>query len=256
MSAGEPPTLYLSIILPGYNERAGLEAAVATYQAALADAGITDYEIILVDDGSTDGTRELADALARGDPRVRVLHHAVNQGQVRAILNGFRAAHGRVLTHNGIDLPFDPGDTPSALVCFHEEADVVVVERVDRGSYGLIRKLLSWANVLLVKSLFRSPCRDHNFVQFFRREVLEAVPVRSSGVSTVTTELIVRAIRQGFRVVRIPGDYHCRQAGRSTITARKAFHALAQTLRLWWLLRRPEPTSTLRPPRQLSEAAS
>jgi hypothetical protein len=67
--------------------------------------------------------------------------------------------------------------------------------------------------------------------------VIEAVPVRSAGVSTVTLELIVRASRRGFRVVRMAADYHQRRAGRSTVTVRKVFHALAQTLRLWLLLR-------------------
>lgn len=231
----------LSIVLPAYNERDGLPAAVDAYRSALGAAGFADYEIILVNDGSSDGTGALADALAHTDSCVRVLHHERNQGQVQAILNGFRAAHGRIVTHNGIDLPFHPRDVSQVLARFAEGADVVVVERIDRASYGLVRKLLSWGNVALLKLLFRSPCRDHNFVQFFRREVLAALPVRSRGVSTVTSELIVRAARQGFRVVRLPAAYHRRQSGRSTITPRKALHAFGQTLLLWWLLRRTGP---------------
>jgi glycosyltransferase involved in cell wall biosynthesis len=227
----------LSIVLPVYNEREALQPALDAYHVALSDAGIEDYEIILVDDGSTDGTGELAEAIAGADERVRVIHHDQNQGQVWAILTGFQAARGRVLTHNGIDLPFDPRDLPRALACFADGVDVVLVERTDRASYGLTRKVLSWANVLLLKLLLGTPFRDHNFVQFYRREVIAAVPVRSSGVSTVTAELIVRALRHGFRVVSVAAEYHRRRTGQSTITVRKVVDAAWQTLRLWWLLR-------------------
>src|SRR5262249_15432118 len=157
----------LSIVLPAYNERDGIAQAVDAHHAALAEAGIADYEVILVDDGSCDGTGDSADALAQKDARVRVLHHAQNLGQVQSILNGFRAARGDIVTHNGIDLPFDPRDVPHALAPFAEGADVVVVERIDRASYGLMRKALSWGNIVMLKLLFRSPCRDHNFVQFY-----------------------------------------------------------------------------------------
>jgi hypothetical protein len=132
----------------------------------------------------------------------------------------------------------------------------VVVERNDRTSYGLVRKAVSWVNLLLVRLLFRSPCRDHNFIQFYRREIIEAVPVRSTGVSTVTLEFIVRASRQGFRVVRMAADYHQRRAGRSTVTARKVFHALVQTLRLWLLLRQEKQACQERSAHPMSEVVA
>jgi glycosyltransferase involved in cell wall biosynthesis len=232
-----PTALQLSIVLPVYNERPALQPAIEAYRAALADSGIEDYEIILVDDGSSDGTGELAEAIAAADRRVRVLRHERNQGQVQAILNGFRAARGRVLTHNGIDLPFDPRDVPRALACFADGADVVVVERADRACYGLTRKVLSWANMLLLKVLLGTPFRDHNFVQFYRREVIAAAPVRSSGVNTVTPELILRALRHGFRVVSVAAQYHGRRTGQSTLTVQKVAHAVWQTQHLWWVLR-------------------
>jgi dolichol-phosphate mannosyltransferase len=241
MTAG----VQLSVVLPCYNEMAALEPAVAVYRESLGADGMADYEIILVNDGSTDGTGEQAEAIARADPRVRVIHRGHNQGQVRAILSGFRAARGRLVTHNGIDLPFHPRDTARVLAGFAAGADVVIVERLDRASYGIARKLLSWANVLVLRLLLGTPFRDHNFVQFFRREVITAVPVRSSGVNTVTTELILRAFRQGFRVLRVGAEYHRRRTGRSTITARKVLHALGQTVRLWWQLRFQEPAGCL-----------
>ena len=237
----------LSIVLPAYNERRGLAAAVETYLRELP-AFVPDFELVVVNDASTDGTGDVADTLAAGDARVRVLHHATNCGQVAAILNGFRAARGRVVTHNGIDLPFHPRDTAGPLERLRAGADVVVVERIDRRAYGFTRWAMSRANVLLLRGMFGSHFRDHNFVQFFRREVVEALPVVSRGVSTVTPELIFRAVRAGFIVEAMPAEYHERATGRSTITLRKAAHAFAETLRLWRHLHTPErpvPVGTL-----------
>lgn len=226
----------LSIVLPGYNERASLVSAIEAYRQALDEIGQHDYELLIVDDGSTDDTGAVARSLADADPRVRLLSHPVNRGQVESILTGFGEARGEIVTHNGMDLPFDPRDMAEPLRRFSHGADVVVVEREHRGSYGWARRLLSWANVAIVRALFRSPARDHNFVQFFRRDVVSRLPVRSRGVSTVTTELILRAFRRGYQVHRVTAPYHARRAGRSTITARKAARALMETLRLRWRL--------------------
>ncbi len=234
----------LTLVLPAFNEEASLPQALRRCAESLEHAGLTDHEIIVVNDGSTDRTGELAEAHAARDRRVRVIHHAVNRGQSAAFLHGFARARGRVIGWNGTDLPFDPGDVPRVLDLIDAGADVVVVERRDRSAYGVVRRLISWANVLTLKALFASPLNDHNFVQFFRREVLTALPVRSRGVSTVTAELIFRARRAGYRVAAMTADYHPRRAGSSTITPARVLHTLAETLRLRWILWR----EAIRPP--------
>ena len=245
MPSDEQTEPKLSVILPGYNEREALPSAVRRYLEAMddpaigcADAGGS--EIIVVDDGSTDGMGELADEMARADARVRVIHHERNLGQVAGILSGFRQARGRIVTHNGMDLPFDPRETGRALALFDEGADVVVVQRETREAYGLLRKIVSWGNIVLVQSLFDTPFLDHNFTQFFRRTVVESIPVRSCGVSTVTLELVVRSLRKGYRVVGLSTSYHEREIGQSTVNMRRTLHTAKETVGLWRLMRRPD----------------
>lgn len=222
----------LSIVLPGYNEHQSLAAAVDAHRRACDVMGISGFEIIIVDDASTDGMDQVAAQLTAADPRVRVLTHTVNRGQVAAILTGLRAARGKIVTHNGVDLPFNPNDLSHVWPRLAAGADVVVVERLDRRAYGWGRKLLSWINVALLRLLFHTPVSDHNFVQFFRRETLVHLPLRSRGVSTVTAELVVRAFAAGYRVDRIAADYCARRAGRGSVTLWRAAAALTETLRL------------------------
>lgn len=61
---GNPVTEPVSVIVPAYNESAGIEAAVRSLVAS--DHQV---EVIVVDDGSTDGTADIVEAL-----RLRGVH--------------------------------------------------------------------------------------------------------------------------------------------------------------------------------------
>lgn len=86
-----PPTV--SIITPVWNAADTLEATVASARAQTRG----DWEMLLVDDGSTDGSRALAERLAAGEPRIRLLGGAVNRGPAAARNAGIRAARGRFI---------------------------------------------------------------------------------------------------------------------------------------------------------------
>ena len=226
------------MVLPAYNEQDALEEAVRAYLEALPAGGIDDFELLIVNDGSRDRTGEIADRLVAAEPRVRVLHNERNLGQSASFLRGFEHARGRVITWNGADLPFDPRDAKRMLDRIDAGADVVVVERADRSAYGLKRKIVSRANVLILRLLLGSRFRDHNFVQFFRREVVESMTIVSRGVSTTAVEMIMRACRGPWRVEAVTAPYHQRIHGASTVTTGKIFRALGDTIRLWRVLRR------------------
>ncbi|HXG08803.1 MAG TPA: glycosyltransferase family 2 protein [Gemmataceae bacterium] len=235
------PAVELSVILPAYNEGEAVAHAIERYAACLPGF-CESFEIIVVNDGSTDDTGTIAARAAADRPYVRVLSNPRNLGQVASMLRGFAESRGRVLTHNGVDLPFAPEDTGKLLECLRQGADVVVAQRIHRRAYGVTRKVISWCNILLVKAMFRSPFTDHNFVQAYRREVLDAITVESAGVSTVTTELILKALRQGFHVRSLPADYQERRTGRSTVTLAKIARTMKELLKLWGIMRRPMPS--------------
>lgn len=83
----------VSVIIPAYNAADVLERCV---RSVLAQT-YARFEVLLVDDGSRDGTPELADALAREDGRVRVVHKE-NGGVSSARNAGLDEARGEWLT--------------------------------------------------------------------------------------------------------------------------------------------------------------
>ncbi len=86
----------VSVVLPVYNHRALLPAAIASVLAQTYG----DFELIIVNDGSTDGTRQYLDALT--DPRIVVVHQD-NQRLPGALNAGFARARGELLTWTSAD---------------------------------------------------------------------------------------------------------------------------------------------------------
>lgn len=83
----------VSIVTPVWNAAATLRDTVASVRAQT----LADWELILVDDASTDGSRDLARALAAGEPRIRLIERAANGGAAAARNDAIRAARGRLI---------------------------------------------------------------------------------------------------------------------------------------------------------------
>jgi glycosyltransferase involved in cell wall biosynthesis len=79
-----------SVLLPFFNERSHLRAAIMSVQAQT----YPNWEIVAVDDGSTDGSGEIVTRAASDDPRVRLVRRK-NGGLPAARNTGIGAARGR-----------------------------------------------------------------------------------------------------------------------------------------------------------------
>ena len=73
---GPPPAPDVSVVVIGYNDRANLPNAVRS----VLDQTLRNLEVIVVDDCSTDGSGEVAEELAREDPRITVVRLPENSG--------------------------------------------------------------------------------------------------------------------------------------------------------------------------------
>lgn len=141
----------LSIVTTLYRSAAHLETFYRQ-MAEQAQKVTSDYELILVNDGSPDDSLDIAIALHRVDPRVRVLDLSRNFGHHRAMMTGLAHARGDLVFLVDSDLEEDPAWLPE----FHQElrrsgADVVygVQERrkgglFERVSGPVFYRLFAW----------------------------------------------------------------------------------------------------------------
>jgi glycosyltransferase involved in cell wall biosynthesis len=97
----------LSVVIPAYNEEAGIAAIakrVLAVRPALAEVGVSDLELLVVDDGSADGTAAAGSAVAG----VRLIRHPHNRGYGAALKTGFGQACGDLIGFLDADGTYPP----------------------------------------------------------------------------------------------------------------------------------------------------
>lgn len=117
----------ISLVMPCYQNGATLERTVRSILAQT----FADWELIAVDDGSTDDTGARLDALAKEEPRMRVLHQA--NGGVSAARNaGMACARGRFIGFVDADDHLLPGALEALLAMTDERTDIVCAAYIMR----------------------------------------------------------------------------------------------------------------------------
>jgi glycosyltransferase involved in cell wall biosynthesis len=221
-----------------YNEEAYVERAVAAARAALEELG-AEFEILIVNDASTDRTAERAEALAREDPRVRVVHNERNRTLGGTLRRGYSLATKDLVLYSDADLPFDFKEAGRAIhLLEYQQADVLAAYRFDRTSEGLLRTFYTLAYSALVRTLFRLRLRDINFsFKLFRRSLLERIELRSEG-SFIDAEFLLRARRAGATIIQMGVDYFPRVRGVSSLASPRVIAGILREMaRLWRELR-------------------
>lgn len=209
----------ISLFLPAWNEEDYVERAVTRALDVLPRL-TDDFEIIVVNDASTDRTKEIAEGLASRIPQLRVITHETNLKLGGAMRTGMSASTKDIVVYSDIDLPWDLRELERALhLMDYLEADMICAFRFDRTSEGPKRIIYSFVYNMLIRSLFDINIKDVNFsFKVMHRRVLEAVELKALG-SFIDAELVVKAIRKGFRVFQMGVDYFPRTRGVSTLAS-------------------------------------
>ncbi len=200
----------LSVGLPAHNEAANIGPMVDMVREKVGPL-VDDLEIIVLDDGSSDGTGEVVRRLAEDDPRVRLIRHPVNQGYGAAVRDALWAATKELVFFTDSDRQFDIGEIDRFLPRIGE-ADLVIGYRYAR-SDPWHRRFFGNGWSWLVNLLFGYTARDVDCAfKLFRREILDAIEVRSGG-AMFSAEFLVRAKAAGYRIVEEPVGHYPRVAG-------------------------------------------
>lgn len=241
MTAGDGPAYDgVWVVLPTYNEAENLEPIAAAILDALPGA-----TLLVVDDSSPDGTGDLADGLAAGNPRVRVRHRAAKQGLGRAYLDGFRVALAEEASFI-VQMDADWSHDPAALTSLIEparadQADLVIGSRYTRGGsvvdWGLARRAISRGGSLFARAVLGLKPRDlTGGFKAWRAPTLGSIPFEGihAGGYVFQIEMTYRASRLGARILEVPITFRDRRVGQSKMSRRIVVEALLVVLQLRW----------------------
>jgi dolichol-phosphate mannosyltransferase len=228
------------IVLPTYNEAENLEGIAAAILASVPSS-----TLLVVDDGSPDGTGDIADRLAAGNPRVRVKHRPAKAGLGRAYLDGFGTAldaGASSVIQMDADWSHDPAALPSLLASIVEDrADLAIGSRYVKGGkvldWGLGRRIVSRGGSIFARTVLGLAPHDlTGGFKAWRAATLAAIPFDGvhAGGYVFQIEMTYRASRAGARVAEVPITFRDRVVGQSKMSRKIIFEALLVVLQLRW----------------------
>jgi len=208
MSALPKPetTPHVSIVIPVYNEEGILRGSVMELRDMLKSFGFT-YELILSENGSRDRTIEIGKGLEAEYPEVRLL----SLGQPNyglAMKSGIEHARGEFVICDEIDL-LDTEFYARALALLERtDTELVVGSKAMVGSNDQ-RPLFRRSATLVYNGMLRLVCQykgtDTHGLKAFKRQALLATVGRCVLDKDVfASEFVIRAHREGKKVVEIP----------------------------------------------------
>jgi glycosyltransferase involved in cell wall biosynthesis len=188
------------------------------------------YEVVVIDDGSVDDSWRVLQGLAGQYPFLRIVRHRARRGIADALRTGYLSSSGRVLVFYPADLQFMPADIPRLVAPILDDA-ADMVTGFKEGKYE--KAFVSGIYNGLSRRLFDVPVKDLNSVKAYRREIMDALPVRPDW----HRYMIVIAAAQGFTVTEIPVPLYPRHAGRSKFGLSRIPVGVLDMLSVWFELR-------------------
>lgn len=200
----------LSVVIPAYNEESTL---LAVSRRVLSQPHVK--QLVIVNDFSSDSTGRIADELARMEPRVKVAHHAVNQGKTEALKTGFAMTTGEIVIVQDADLEYDPSEIGDVIAPILEgQADVVY------GSRFLVRKAsrvlyfyhyLANKGLTFLSNLFTNVNMTdvETGYKAFRGEIIRNMIITSSGFG-FEIEVTAKAAKLKCAMYEVPISYRGR----------------------------------------------
>ncbi len=203
----------LSMIIPAYNEEAGLNHSLDMLLATLATLDIA-WEVIVVNDGSSDRTVEIASAY----PQVRLVSHPVNIGYGNALKTGILTARYDWIGICDADGSYPTSELPRLLAEMAQGFDMVVgyrqnVAEHDRWFKRQMRRIYVTSISFLTGDKIPDP--NSGLRVFTKKLVMEFFYFLCGGFS-FTTSLTVLAAEKPCFMKFIPITYAYRK-GRSKV---------------------------------------
>jgi dolichol-phosphate mannosyltransferase len=227
--------LECSLIIPFYNEAESVQNVLHEACAAMHALGCK-HEVIAVDDGSSDATRHRAHAMKEQWPNLRVLAFERNRGQAAALLDGLRAAQGRLLITMDGDGQNDPADISRLIEALKTNgADMVAGVRASRKDSWLRKRMSRIANRVRQR-LLKDGVRDSGCaLKVFRREVCSSfIPIR-----TLYSFMPALTVAAGYRVAELEVNHRARESGQSKYgLGVMLWRPVLDMLGVWWFASR------------------
>lgn len=224
--------IFLSIVIPIYNEEQNIEILYGEISAAVAGK-YGDFEIIFSNDGSTDRSLERLKDLHRRDKRVKVINFRKNFGQSTAISAGFDYCKGDIVVTLDGDLQNDPADIPTIVDKIMQGYDIVNGWRKKRKDKLFTRRIPSFLGNKLISFITGVKLHDYGCtLRGFKKEVVKSLKLYGE----MHRYIPAIASRIGIESIEIPVNHRERKHGKSQYGLSRTFRVILDLISIKYLL--------------------
>ena len=194
-------SVYLSLVIPVYNEQVNLTELIERCTKTCAEIG-KPYEIVLVDDGSQDESAQVIRQASEQQAEIVGVLLNRNYGQHAAVMAGLAQARGEVMVTLDADLQNPPEEVPKLIAEIENGYDVVGSVRQMRQD-SVFRKLSSWLVNKAAQMATGVLMHDYGcMLRAYRRPIINAmlqcherstfIPILANMFAHKTTEIPVK----------------------------------------------------------------
>ena len=224
--------IYLSVVIPVYNEKQSLGHLYENLNAVLPTIGKS-YEVILIDDGSRDGSFIELKKIHEKNNNYKIIRFRKNFGQTPAMSAGFDYARGEVIITLDADLQNDPLDIPLLLEKMEEGYDIVSGWRANRQDKTISRKLPSIIANWLIAKLTRVHIHDYGCtLKAYSRDVVKNVDLYGE----MHRYIPAVASWMGISVAEVKVSHHSRKFGKSKYGISRTIRVILDIITIKYLL--------------------
>lgn len=203
--------IYVSVIIPVYNEKDNLELLSQRLITTLNSIE-KPYEIIFVNDGSKDNSIMILEKIYSENPdMIRVIDFKRNFGQHMAIMAGFEHAQGEIVVTLDADLQNPPEEIPKLLEFIEKGHDLVNGYRVRRQD-SFFRRYASIIINFIRSKTTKIHLKDEGcMLRAYSRDIADLI------AATKSKSIFIPALAYSYasNSIDVPVSHEARFAGRS-----------------------------------------
>lgn len=201
--------MFLSIVIPAYNEEKRIGETLDKYLQFYKEAGV---EFIIALNGCRDNTLAVVKKYAENSPQKIRYFEIGEPGKGRAIREGFKIANGELISFVDADGSTDPAEF-NKLVKLINGFDGAIASRWKRGSQVInrktFRKIISIGFILIVRMLLWLPFVDTQCgAKVFKKKVIKQIlPKLKINNTAFDVEILYFADRYNYNIVEMPSRW-------------------------------------------------
>lgn len=213
--------LFLSVIIPSYDEMANLQKGVLDKVKSFLDKQKFSYEVIVVDDGSKDGSEEFVSKFIHENATFSLIKNP-HLGKAGAVTTGMLRAKGEYVLFTDMDQATPIEEINKLLPYFEKGYDIVIGSRHGRKGAPWTRRLMAKGMMVLrtaivgLKGIIDTQCGFKVFKREVGKKLFQKMYDLHNGYKAVSgssvsagfdVEALFLAQQMGYKIKEVPVEW-------------------------------------------------